>query len=240
MTILDSSTNNMNSGKAYEKVIDYVKNKILNGELRLGEKLPPERELAQTLDVSRNSVREAIRTLDIMGVLSSQQGAGNYVSSNFEKNLVESMAMMFILQEMNYEQLSQLRAGIEIKALDLAVDNKTQEQMLLLKQIVSEMAVSKNEERNVVLDKKLHFTIAQASNNKLIIDILHALSSVMDIFISDLRREILSNSYSGDQLQESHEKLVECIERGDKEGAHQAMLNHFSIVDTNIQGTYKQ
>ena len=59
--------------KAYKGVIDYFKKKILDGELRPGEKLPPERDIAERLNVSRNSVREAIRIMDMTGVISSQQ-----------------------------------------------------------------------------------------------------------------------------------------------------------------------
>ena len=67
-------------GKAYEKVIDYIQGEILKGDLKRGEKLPPERELAELLGVGRNSVREAMRTLSLMGFISSTQGAGNFVS----------------------------------------------------------------------------------------------------------------------------------------------------------------
>ena len=83
----------MQQTKAYEKVIEHIKKQIINHDLTIGEKLPPEREISEQLGVSRNSVREAIHMLEMMGFISSQQGAGNYVSCNFEKNLVESMSM---------------------------------------------------------------------------------------------------------------------------------------------------
>ena len=63
--------------KSYEKVIEYVKKGIGSGEIQAGEKLLPERELAQKLEISRNSAREGLRILENMGVLESQQGAGN-------------------------------------------------------------------------------------------------------------------------------------------------------------------
>ena len=79
--------------KAYKGVIDYFKKKILDGELRPGEKLPPERDIAERLNVSRNSVREAIRIMDMTGVISSQQGSGNYITCEFQKSLAETMTM---------------------------------------------------------------------------------------------------------------------------------------------------
>lgn len=73
--------------KAYKGVIDYFKKKILDGELRPGEKLPPERDIAERLNVSRNSVREAIRIMDMTGVISSQQGSGIILPVNSRKVL---------------------------------------------------------------------------------------------------------------------------------------------------------
>ena len=106
--------------KAYEKVIEHIKNEIWQGALKRGERLPPERELAETLGVSRNSVREAIRTLGLMGFVSSTQGAGNFVTCDIEQNLRESLHMMVLLGETNVLQISQLRRGLESENARLA------------------------------------------------------------------------------------------------------------------------
>ena len=95
--------------KAYKGVIDYFKKKIMDGELRPGEKLPPERDIAERLNVSRNSVREAIRIMDMTGVISSQQGSGNYITCEFQKSLAETMTMMFAMDQIDYKQISQIR-----------------------------------------------------------------------------------------------------------------------------------
>ncbi len=125
--------------KAYEKVFRYIKNGIMNEDYQLGEKLPPERELAVRLSVSRNTVREAFRTLGMMGVVESQQGAGNYISGNFEKNLIEFLSMMFVLQRVEYPQISKLRAGLEQKAVELGAQNRTEEELEELGDILKEM-----------------------------------------------------------------------------------------------------
>lgn len=116
-------------GKAYEKVIDYIQGEILKGDLKRGEKLPPERELAELLGVGRNSVREAMRTLSLMGFISSTQGAGNFVSCNLEKNLAESTRMMMMLNETDYRQISELRQGLESQAILLAAERIAQAQL---------------------------------------------------------------------------------------------------------------
>ena len=99
--------------RAYEKVIEHIKSEIWQGTLKRGERLPPERELAESLGVSRNSVREAIRTLSLLGFVSSTQGAGNFVTCDIEQNLRESLRMMVLLGETSYLQISQLRRGLE-------------------------------------------------------------------------------------------------------------------------------
>ena len=221
-------------GKTYEKVIEYIKAEILHGDLRQGQKLPPERELAEQLGVSRNSVREALRTLDVIGIITSTQGAGNCVSCNFEKSLVEAMSMMFLMQKTDYVQLSELRRGLEEQAIMLAADRITAEQIHQLEELVKKLSLNENETANVILDKKLHYTIAQASGNELIISILQALSDVMDLFISDLRKKILYKDRDGNRLQGIHERMVECLKNRDKQGAYEAMSSHFRIIDENI------
>lgn len=220
--------------KSYIKVIDYIKTQIREGNLTIGGKLPAERELSVILGVSRNSVREAIRTLDNMGLLSSQQGAGNYLTGNFEKNLVESMSMMFLLNQIDYEQISQLRRALELEALLLAIDHITDQEINQLEVIIEQLE-KEPEEINVILDKQLHYKIALASKNKLIMDILQALSEMIDQFISDLRRDILSSEDSRSILMEAHYELVQCLIRRDKKLALQAIEKHFGIIDVKLK-----
>ncbi len=219
--------------KSYTKVIDYIKHQIREGSLTLGSKLPAERELSQILGISRNSVREAIRTLDIMGVISSQQGAGNYLTGNFENNLVESMSMMFLLNQIDYQQISQLRRGLEMQALMLAIDNITDGQIRELAGVLEELEHT-TEENNIILDKKLHYTIAIASQNTLIVSILQALSDLIDQFISDLRREIISSPDSRIILWEAHNAMMKSLVTRDKNLAYEAINKHFGIIDEKL------
>lgn len=219
--------------KSYIKVIDYIKKQIRNGELRIGSKLPAERELSEILGVSRNSVREAIRTLDIMGAISSLQGAGNYLSGNFENNLVESMSMMFLLGQIDYKQISQLRRGLELQALMLAIDNISEQEIIQLEKIIAQLEHD-TEENNVILDKKLHYNIALASKNTLIINILQALSEIIDQFIVDLRREILSTPDSKKKLMEAHTDIIKSLVLKDKKLAYEAINKHFGTIDEKI------
>ena len=220
--------------KSYTKVIDYIKKQIIAGELKTGEKLPSERELSEMLGLSRNSVREAIRTLDFMGVVSSQHGAGNYLTGNFENNLVESMSMMFLLNQINYKQISQLRRGLELQALMIAIDNATEQEINRLVQINFQLE-NQTEKNNIILDKELHYNIAIASRNTLIINILQALSEVMDKFIADLRSQILAEKESGKRLQDAHTEIVKSLVLKDKVLGINAINKHFDVVDEKLE-----
>lgn len=226
--------------KSYTKVIDYIKDQIRLGVLKAGGKLPTERELSEILQISRNSVREAIRTLDIMGVISCHQGAGNFLTGNFENNLEESLSMMFLLNQINYSEISQLRRALEMQALLLAIDNITDEEIAQLEGIISKLETV-TEENNVILDKQLHYNIALASRNTLIIDILLALSEVIDQFIFDLRKEILSSDDSKDDLWDAHKGMVKSLITKDKSLAYESVNMHFRLIDERLNpvNTYK-
>ena len=172
--------------KAYARVIEKVKKMILSGELKPGEKLPPEREFAEKLEVSRNSVREAIRIMDMMGIVSSQQGSGNYVTCEFQKSITETMAMMFAMDQVNDKQISQVRYSLEVLAFTLALDRVREEDLAKMEECVEKLDKNGDSKNNATLDKIIHYTLARASGNQLLIDILEACSGVFDIFIEDM------------------------------------------------------
>lgn len=221
--------------KAYRNVIDYFKKKIIEGELRPGEKLPPEREIAERLNVSRNSVREAIRIMDMTGVISSQQGSGNYITCEFQKSLAETMTMMFAMDQIDYSQISQIRQALECLALSLAIEHASEQQIDEMAKLVEKLDQSSDDEENVVLDKKIHFALAQASGNILVLDFLEACSGVIDMFIKDVREEILRTEDRKDKLNQCHRKLVEALEEKDESKGLEALDEHFTMINQILE-----
>lgn len=216
--------------KIYESIIDSIKSDIISGKLSSGDKLPPERDLAKQLGVSRTSIREALRTLEILGVTESIQGSGNFIAGNYTKSLTESMSMMFLLQQFDSLQISQLREALEIKAALLAVDNITEDQIKRLEEIVKEMSITAEEAKNVSLDIELHYTIAAASKNNIILQILNILEELINIYIKDRRMEILTDPNNISRLQKIHEEIVYSIKNKDHEATYQAIMKHFGII----------
>lgn len=225
---------NNQSQTAYEKVLNHIQNMILKGKYCLGDRLPSEQELAELLNISPEAVAEGYRTLHMMGLLEYQKNSGNYITGHFEKNLITSLSLMFALQKLDYAQISQLRGGLELKAVELACETRSDSHLKELHSIIREMRSSTDEEKNAALDAKFHYTIALISQNKLIIDILQALSSITGTFIYDMRGHILAQGEYKESLQLSHEQIVQGIERKDFPMAERALKEHFKIVDQSL------
>lgn len=217
--------------KAYAGVVEYFRKKIMTGELRQGEKLPPEREIADTLGVSRHSVREAIRIMDMTGVISSQQGSGNYITCEFQKSITETMAMMFAMDQIDYRQISQVRYSLEMLAFSLALGKADETKIRRMEEYVNKLDKSADDKVNAELDKRIHYTLAEASGNILLFDILEACSGVIDNFIMDMRYEILRTEKRKGMLNECHRQLVAAMREEDEEKGLEALKRHFDMIN---------
>lgn len=220
--------------QVYVRVIEYIKQEIRLGHLTLGSRLPPERTLAEYLNVSRNSVREALHILEVMGITVSTQGAGHFISGNFEMSLAETMSIMFLLKKLSFQQVSQLRYALEKQAFALAMQKATPEDLKELQVLSARLEQSVIEEENVLLDKQLHYTLARIADNILITEILQALSGVMDRFIADLRMDIMTVDARREKLFSTHRRMVECIQNKDLEGGYAAIDEHFALIDERL------
>jgi GntR family transcriptional repressor for pyruvate dehydrogenase complex len=220
--------------KAYQIVIDFVKDEVLAGRLKQGQKLLPERDLAKKLNVSRTSVREALRVLEILGIIESVQGAGNYISGNFDKSISDTLSMMLLLQKTDAAELYELRESLELKALELAVKRITDEQINELDDIIAELSTECDENIAAKIDKELHYAIVNMSGNAILIQTLNAISILVDDFIKDIRRNILKKPENQQKLIEIHKKLAEGIKTRDISLATKAFLEHRKIIEENI------
>ena len=204
--------------RAYEKIINYVEQQVMHGRYKKGDKLPPERELAALLGASRNSVREGLGILERMGAISSQQGAGNFISDNFEKTLVEVMTLMFILEEGTFREISEFRYALETQALALAMEHISKKQLADIEYYMSMLEKTPEE------DMKAYY------------DNLQALTAVMDVFIKDMRAKILSDGSNSEGLMAAHREMVEALREKNMEKGMQALKVHFEYIYEYIDG----
>lgn len=224
------STTNNKTPKVYDQVIEEIKNKIKCGEIKKGDKLPSEREMAESLGVSRASIREALRALEVIGLIESRQGAGNYIKSNFDNSLFEPLSAMFMLQESSIEEMYDLRETLELQCARLSAKNIENNELELLTAILDRMYLAENEEESLELDIKFHYLIAKTSRNVLLINVLQVISQLMDEFIRKSRMQILHEGNTRENLLEIHENLVRALKCRDENKAYNAMEEHFELI----------
>lgn len=223
------------STKAYERVVNYIRHEIRRGNLKCGEHLPPERNLAEMLGVSRNSVREAVRTLSLMGFISSVHGVGNFVSCDLEQNLSETLRMMLMMGETNYLQVSQLRRGLESETARLAASRILPRQTSKLADLAHRIREEANAEKGSLLDQEFHTLLCEAAGNKLIYSLFMAMITTINDFISTMYGRIVIDEEQAEKLYTAHEELVDALSRHDEDDAVRAIQYHFEIVDASIE-----
>lgn len=228
----------MKEEKVYEKVLEYIKSEVRRGNLKRGERLPPERELAEQLGVSRNSVREAVRTLGLMGFVSSIQGAGNYISCDLEGNLSTSFEMMLLLGETNYLQVSQLRRGLESEAARLAASHILPGQLDKLNCLARQMDREPDPEKGALLDQQFHMVLCDACGNLLLRSLFRAMVSTVNRFISTMYVQIMAVPDKGSQLHQAHGEIVQALATGDENAAIQGIWRHFQVVEAAIEAAH--
>ena len=216
--------------KVYEQVIEQIKSKIKSGEIKKGDRLPSEREMAELIGVSRTSVREAIRALEVVGLVESKQGAGNYIKTNFDNSLFEPLSVMFMLQESSVKEMYDLRETLELECAKLSAKNIEENELALLTAIVDRMYLAGSEEESLELDIKFHYLIAKASRNVLLINMLDVISQLMDEFIQKSRMQILHEGNTKESLLEIHENLLRALKCRDESKVCNAMKEHFDLI----------
>lgn len=120
---------------------------------------------------------------------------------------------------------------LEVLAFTLALDRVREEDLAKMEECVEKLDKNGDSKNNATLDKIIHYTLARASGNQLLIDILEACSGVFDILIEDMRYGILKNENRKTELNECHRHLVDALREGDREKGLQALKWHFEMID---------
>lgn len=221
----------MNETKSSDKVIEYIETMILAGKLKVDSRLPAERDLALSLNVSRTAVREGIRLLEVMGIVESHQGSGNYIAKHFDHTLEQVLTIMYALDEMSYEQIREFRDAVERQALVLAVKKADDQGKQDLQRYLDGLLHGETEEEQTESDRMLHLCIVRMSENRLVIANYLALNRIIDRFIRDVRKQIRDEGESEfEKFQDVHKQLVDAIISGDLEKGKTALDKHFSYI----------
>jgi GntR family transcriptional repressor for pyruvate dehydrogenase complex len=231
------------SKKVYQHVVEQIQVMVMNGELKKGDKLPTERDLAEQLGVSRTSIREALRSLEMVGLVESRQGEGNFIGGNLKGNFFEPLSVMFMLNKGNPRDILELRMVIEVEAASLAAkrvkEGDCQEAVKELNEIMRKLKAASNEEESSNADLQLHYKISEITGNYLIMMLLNTISSLMETFIESARGMILQDFDNKEKLFSEHQNLVDAITEGDSKKATKAMRNHLETINRTMEERQK-
>jgi GntR family transcriptional repressor for pyruvate dehydrogenase complex len=217
--------------RIHEAVVTQVHELIRAGKFKAGDQLPSERELAETFQVSRTSVREALRALETQGLIISRTGTGNFVADLPIESLVAPLARMLIEEKHALADVFELRKLIEPQIASLAAERATDRDIQLLK-----AALAKQKEQvedgatGVDADAELHFAIGQATQNQAIKKLVSALLEML----GRSREESLQPKQRRQASIESHRAIVEAIEKHDQAAAGDAMRHHIEQVAESV------
>ena len=226
--------------RAFDAILGQIIENIQNGELKAGDGLPAERTMAENMGVSRPAVREALRALELLGIVKSVPGGGNYITDNLDTWLIGPLSIMFRLNNGYLKQNQQLRAALERETAILAAKNCTPLDAAELRMILARMAVAATEGDKGELDKQLHQKIAKIADNPMLYSVLTAADQLTESIISGTRSYIMKKRQSASDVDEQHQRLVEAIANGDAAEAQRCMSEHMETIEKYMEAMQKE
>ena len=214
-----------------EDVTLHIMELIRNGKLRPGDKLPAERQLAESLGVSRVSLREGLRTLAFMNILDVRTGDGTYISSLDSQDLVEPLTFVLDINTQTLQELAQARRLIEPYLAAEAARHITDEELAELNCSLAQMKSAGEDYALVVQhDMELHRLIARAGQNTFLYRFITTLSVLI------MQRPVVVHEPGWfEHTWQTHELIVSAINRHDPEGAAAAMAAHLDELAVSIK-----
>ena len=222
----------------HNKISNEVKVKIetliLEGVLRVGDKLPSERELSKSLDVSRPILRTALASLEEQGLISIKHGGGAYIADIIGTVFAEPVVDLIGRNAKAKADYLEYRKEIEGLAAGMAAERATPADKALLKKIMQEMRDShkaKEAELEAKIDVEFHSTIGECTHNVILV---HTLRSCYALFSDDVffnRKIIYSEDESQDALLQQHIEIYDAIMQGDSIKASKAARAHISYIE---------
>ncbi|MGZ6124292.1 MAG: FadR/GntR family transcriptional regulator [Myxococcales bacterium] len=215
-------------GRVYEQVLRQIQEQIASGRLKPGDKLPPERELAERFHVSRSSVRDAIQALQLMGLVRSRQGGGTSVCEISADSLMSPLSQALAERQGLVAELLEARKMIEPALAARAAQNATDEEIDRLDELLRRQAdKTRRGEPVIEEDSDFHYTIALAARNGVV---RRMVDMLMDLLRESRARGMQVPGRPARSLA-GHRRVVAAIRRRDPRAAHAAMLRHIREIE---------
>ena len=219
-----------------EQVEETIREAILSGDLKSGEMLPPEAELARQFGVSRTTLREALRVLSSQHLIRKVPGArgGNFVQAVDYKflgrNLMDSMANLMALGRVDFEEVAQVRQFLEVPSVRLSAETRSEADLAELRSILDQQRTLSVDAPEVPdLDRRFHIAIARSSGNRVLASLVSALHHATEpVSYLELSPEV------GKETVRQHGAIVRAIDVQDPDAAETAIIDHLTYLQGHI------
>lgn len=214
----------MGRTRLYEQVLDRLRSYVGEGGLRSGDRLPPERELAQRLGVSRASVKQAIVVLEVQGLVEVRHGGGTYlVKDSLDAEPVERL----VERKRRLPDVLEAREALETKLAELAAERRTDEDLRAMRGALDTMAREiEAGEHGVEGDRLFHAAVTAAAHSALLAEFMRSIAEQ----ITESRNESLRQVRRPARSLAQHHEILDAIEAGRGRSAAAAMRRHVRTV----------
>jgi GntR family transcriptional repressor for pyruvate dehydrogenase complex len=215
-----------------EEIANRLLDQIRAQQLRPGDKLPAERNLAEMMEVSRPVLREALRALALMKVVDIRQGDGTYITSLEPRQLISHLDFVFSKDSVALVQLLEARRVIETGNVRLAAIRVTDDELAGLDERLNAMAACVDDpDRFSELDIAMHSAVCAAANNFLLLQFMNIIST-----LGRVSRERTGGLRAvRESALEDHQHILEALRRHDPDAAELAMRSHLDHVDAGLK-----
>ena len=218
--------------KVSTQIADQIRASILAGEFAPGDKLPPERELAEMFGVSRPSVREALNVLASSGLVMSYQGGGTVVKSLVESSSANLLSELIRIQQERALDVIEVRKGMESWTALYAAERALPDDIHRMDEIIDGMKHNLElKQPSEDLDANLHIVIARATHNIVWLHLMQSLFDAMKEFQQTVWRAVYLTQDDHKLLYEHHHGIVEAIKAKDPQAARDTMLHHLTFAE---------
>lgn len=219
-------------GPSSERVVSYLRDQLLSGALKVGDRLPPERELAQRLNVGRPLLREVMRSMAMLGVLRTRQGSGTYVSRADFRVLTDFFTFFLSQAPDTLSDIMQARIAIECQAIRLACERAEDLDLARIQQWLEALMVTLDDpEAGGHADFMFHQAIVSASHSRSLTTLYDALSTLLKESHVERRRTTYKSAEIVGDLVEAHREVFLAIVGKDPDAADRRLREHFAIGD---------
>jgi GntR family transcriptional regulator, transcriptional repressor for pyruvate dehydrogenase complex len=216
------------SSRLYEQIVQQVEESIQKGSLKTGDKLPPERELAQQFGVSRTAVREAVKALREKGFVEAYPGRGTFIMETDSHPIRLSLDRMVKAgQAEGSRYLTEVREAMEPEIAAMAAERADGEDLAAMRECFTVMENAKRDpDAFIEADLDFHLALAEAAGNPIILSLIDSIVGLL----REQRMGIFQVEGGPERGQYHHKKILEAVEHRDSGGAREAMKAHMRQV----------